>query len=44
MESVHVYPNWQDHLIDSFDCFCLPKIEMQENGNVLIIHNEIKSC
>ena len=38
---VHTYPTDEpDHLLDSScSCWCGPKIEPEEHGGVLVIHN-----
>lgn len=45
---IQVVPLWQweDHsgINHGYLCVCQPKIETRTNGNVLIIHNEIKTC
>jgi len=40
MEIRHVYPidELEDHIIDSADCPCGPKLEMG-NGTIIVIHN-----
>jgi len=44
--AVHVYPLAQeeDHDLQSTQCACLPEIEIQPNGVLLVIHNWIKGC
>lgn len=41
-ESLHVWPlrETDKHNLESFNCQCEPKLEIQENGVILIVHNE----
>lgn len=42
---VHIYPAWQDHDLISRNCFCVPDIELLENGwQIMVIHNAVTEC
>lgn len=40
-DTYHVYPvdDLVEHDLDSQDCACNPRIEVQPNGNIVVIHN-----
>lgn len=37
----HVLPTGEDHAESGFECWCNPKIEIQDNGGVVVTHNSL---